>query len=67
MANLAKIIDDIATNTKLEKFFSSLKHADLPEGWQKDQGIVAAAGKLYREMGTDSPFFKAYVQNNPKN
>ena len=67
MANLAKIIDDIATSAKLEKFFSSLKHADLPAGWQNDQGIVDAAGKLYREMGTDSPFFKAYVQNKPKN
>ena len=60
MANLAKIIDDIVTSTKLEKFFSSLNHADLPAGWQNDQGIVDAAGKLYREMGTDSPFFKAW-------
>lgn len=60
MANLAKIIDDIATSAKLEKFLSSLNHADLPAGWQNDQGIVDAAGKLYREMGTDSPFFKAW-------
>ena len=60
MANLANIIGDITTSAKLEKFFSSLKHADLPAGWQNDQGIVDAAGKLYREMGTDSPFFKAW-------
>lgn len=64
MANLAKIIDDIATSTKLEKFFSSLNHADLPAGWQNDQGIVDAAGKLYQKMGTNSPFFKAWFKNS---
>jgi hypothetical protein len=64
MANLAKIIDDIATSAKLEKFFSSLKHADLPAGWQTDPDIVDAAGKMYRKMGTNSPFFKAWFGNS---
>ena len=65
MANLANIIGDITTSAKLEKFFSSLKHADLPAGWQNDHGIVDAAGKLYREMGTDSPFFGTAFQLRP--
>ena len=44
----------------LESFISSLKHSDLPTGWQDNPAIVDAAAKMYQQGGTESPFFKAW-------
>ena len=43
----------------LGKFADSLDYNDLPKGWADNPEIVEAAGELYRDMGTESPFFKA--------
>lgn len=42
------------------KFADSLDYKDLPKGWADNPEIVQAAGELYRDMGTESPFFKAW-------
>ena len=44
----------------LGKFVDSLDYNDLPKGWADNPEIVQAAGELYRDMGTESPFFKAW-------
>ena len=44
----------------LGKFADSLDYKDLPKGWADNPEIVQAAGELYRDMGTESPFFKAW-------
>ena len=44
----------------LESFISSLKHSDLPTGWQDNPAIVDAAAKMYQQGWTESPFFKAW-------
>lgn len=50
----------LLNNQLTSKFVRSLKHSDLPEGWADNPEIVALAEDAYREMGTESPFFKAY-------
>ena len=49
----------------LGKFADSLDYNDLPKGWAENPEIVEAAGELYRDMGTESPFFKAWFGNWP--
>ncbi len=49
----------------LGKFAESLDYNDLPKGWADNPEIVSAAGELYRDMGTESPFFKAWFGNWP--
>ena len=49
----------------LGKFADSLDYNDLPKGWADNPEIVEAAGELYRDMGTESPFFKAWFGNWP--
>ena len=49
----------------LGKFADSLDYNDLPKGWVENPEIVEAAGELYRDMGTESPFFKAWFGNWP--
>lgn len=44
----------------LGKFVDSLDYNDLPKNWADNPEIVQAAGELYRDMGTESPFFKAW-------
>lgn len=44
----------------LGKFADSLDYKDLPKGWADNPEIVQAAEELYRGMGTESPFFKAW-------
>lgn len=44
----------------LGKFADSLDYKDLPKGWADNPDIVQAAEELYRDMGTESPFFKAW-------
>ena len=44
----------------LGKFADSLDYKDLPRGWADNPKIVNAAEELYRNMGTKSPFFKAW-------
>ena len=44
----------------LGKFADSLDYNDLPKNWADNPEIVQAAGELYRDMGTESPFFKAW-------
>ena len=44
----------------LGKFADSLDYKDLPKNWADNPEIVQAAGELYRDMGTESPFFKAW-------
>ena len=48
----------------LGKFADSLDYNDLPKGWADNPEIVEAAGELYRDMGTESPFFKAWFGNS---
>lgn len=49
----------------LGKFAESLDYGDLPADWADNKQIVNAAEELYRDMGTDSPFFKAWFGNWP--
>ena len=42
------------------KFADSLDYKDLPKDWANNPEIVQAAEELYRDMGTESPFFKAW-------
>ena len=44
----------------LGKFADSLDYKDLPKDWADNPEIVQAAEELYRGMGTESPFFKAW-------
>lgn len=44
----------------LGKFADSLDYKDLPQDWANNKQIVAAAEELYRDMGTKSPFFRAW-------
>lgn len=53
-------IQRLLDNQLTSKFARSLKHSDLPEGWADNPEIVALAEDAYREMGTESPFFKAW-------
>lgn len=46
------------------KFADSLDYKDLPKGWADNPEIVQAAEELYRDMGTESPFFKAWFGNS---
>ncbi|WP_415965871.1 hypothetical protein [Desulfovibrio piger] len=48
----------------LGKFADSLDYNDLPQDWANNKQIVAAAEELYRDMGTESPFFKAWFGNS---
>lgn len=59
---MAKIsaMQRLLDNQLTSKFARSLKHSDLPEGWADNPEIVALAEDAYREMGTKSPFFKAW-------
>ena len=63
---MAKIsaIQRLLDNQLTSKFARSLKHSDLPEGWADNPEIVALAEDAYREMGTESPFFKAWGGGN---
>ena len=44
----------------LGRFADSLDYKDLPKDWANNPEVVQAAGELYRDMGTESPFFKAW-------
>lgn len=57
---IQRLLDNLLTS----KFARSLKHSDLPEGWADNPEIVALAEDAYREMGTESPFFKAWGGNS---
>ena len=49
----------------LGKFADSLDYNDLPKNWADNPEVVQAAEELYRDMGTESPFFKAWFGNWP--
>ena len=49
----------------LGRFANSPAYRDLPAGWADNPELVEAAGELYRDMGTESPFFKAWFGNWP--
>ena len=53
---MQKLLD----NALVSQFAKSLKHSDLPEGWADNPEIVQLAEDAYREMGTESPWFKAW-------
>jgi hypothetical protein len=57
-------IQRLLDNQLTSKFARSLKHSDLPEGWADNPEIVQLAEDAYREMGTESPFFKAWFGNS---
>jgi hypothetical protein len=57
-------IQRLLDNQLTSKFAKSLKHSDLPEGWADNPEIVQLAEDAYREMGTESPFFKAWFGNS---
>lgn len=44
----------------LGRFADSLDYKDLPKDWANNPEVVQAAEELYRDMGTESPFFKAW-------
>lgn len=54
----------LMANPKTATFVKSLNHADLPKGWADDPEIVGMAEAAYKEMGTDSPFWKATFGNS---
>ena len=56
-------LQKLASNPKTAKFVETLRHADLPTGWADDPEIVSMAGDAYRELGTNSPFFRAWHGN----
>ena len=53
---MQKLLDNALTS----KFAKSLKHSDLPEGWADNPEIVQLAKEAYKQMGTKSPWFKAW-------
>lgn len=53
----------LMASPKTARFVETLRHADLPTGWADDPEIVSMAGDAYREMGTNSPFFRAWHGN----
>lgn len=57
---MQKLLD----NALVSQFAKSLKHSDLPEGWADNPEIVQLAEDAYREMGTESPWFKAWFGNS---
>lgn len=54
---------EISAIPSVAKFAETLDYKDLPEDWQNDPEIIAEAGRLWKEQGTDSPFFKAWGQS----
>lgn len=54
----------LARNAKTRRFADTLNHADLPRGWSDDPEIMRMAGDAWEELGTDSPFFRAYYKNS---
>lgn len=54
------LLEALLGNPKVKRFSESLQHSDLPKGWQKDPEVVDVAEQLYKEMGRESPFFKAW-------
>lgn len=48
----------------LGQFAESLDYKDLPKDWADNPEIVQAAEELYRDMGTESPFFRAWFGNS---
>lgn len=55
----------LAEHPLTAKFVRTLKHSDLPAGWADNQEIVDMAARAYKEMGTDSPFFRAWYAESP--
>ena len=53
---MQKLLD----NALVSQFAKSLKHSDLPEGWADNPEIVSLAEEAYKDMGTESPWFKAW-------
>ena len=50
----------LMASPKTARFVETLNHADLPVNWADDKQIVGMAKAAYKEMGQDSPFFRAY-------
>lgn len=49
---------------KTKKFVDTLDYAHLKPGWSDDPEIVQMAGDAWEELGTDSPFFRAFYKNS---
>lgn len=49
---------------KTRDFARSLDYADLPRGWANDREIIELANNAYRQVGIDSPFFRAWYRGS---
>lgn len=59
MAKLTAL-QKLMKNPKTAKFVETLDHADLPKGWSDDPEIVRLAKAAYKEMGDETPFYRAW-------
>lgn len=49
---------------KTRDFARSLDYADLPRGWANDREIIELANNAYKQVGIDSPFFRAWYKGS---
>ena len=54
----------LAEHPKTRDFARSLDYADLPRGWADDREIIELANNAYRQVGIDSPFFRAWFRGS---
>lgn len=54
----------LARSDKTKKFVDTLDYAHLKPGWSDDPEIMQMAGDAWEELGTDSPFFRAFYKNS---
>lgn len=62
MAALTGALRKLWSNPKTAMFAETLRHSDLPSNWANDPEIVGLASEAYKELGTESPFFKAWFR-----
>lgn len=54
----------LAEHPKTRDFARSLDYADLPRGWADNPEIIKLANDAYRQVGIDSPFFRAWYRGS---
>lgn len=54
----------LATHPATRDFYRSLDYADLPKGWENSREVIKLANDAYRQVGIDSPFFRAWFKGS---
>lgn len=58
------ILDKLLRNPKVSQFAATRNYSTLPANWAADKEIVNLAEQAYQELGTQSPWFRAYWQGS---